>query len=114
MRISVWSSDVCSSYLAYRQAIRRRAALDSQSARLVAWGQRFGFVGRSAAQLDYLRRLQALAGSGTALWMLVEPGLSPQPSLDALAHRRARRGPPNVLTIEIGRASCRARGCQYV
>src|SRR3546814_8220446 len=65
-----------------------------------AWGQRFGFVGRSAAQLDYLRRLQALAGSGTALWMLVEPGLSPQPSLDALAHRSARRGPPNVLTID--------------
>src|SRR3546814_16853294 len=32
--------------------------------------------------------------------MLVEPGLSPQPSLDALAHRSARRGPPNVLTID--------------
>src|SRR3546814_13183578 len=32
--------------------------------------------------------------------MLVDPGLSPQPSLDALAHRSGRRGPPNVLTID--------------
>ena len=85
---------------AYRQASRRRTALDSQSARLVAWGQRFGFVGRSGAQLDYLRRLQGLAGSGAALLLLVEPGLSPQPSLEALAHRGARRGRPSVLAID--------------
>lgn len=85
---------------AYRQASRRRAALEGQSARLVAWGQRFGFIGRSGAQLDYLRRLHALAGSGTALWLLVEPGLSPQPSLAALAHRGARRGRPGVMTLD--------------
>ena len=85
---------------AYRQASRRRAAPDSQAARLAAWGQRFGFIGRSGAQLDYLRRLQALAGSSAAVWLVVEPGLSQQPSLEALAHRGARRGRPSVLILD--------------
>ena len=85
---------------AYRQASRRRSALDSQSARLVAWGQRFGFVGRSTAQLDYLRHLKAVAGAGTPLLLLIEPGLSPRPSLDALADRGARRGQPAVLVVD--------------
>ena len=85
---------------AYRQASRRRTALDSQSARLVAWGQRFGFIGRAPAQLDYLRRLQAVAGTAAPVLLLLEPGLSPQPSLAALANPGGRRGRPSVLEID--------------
>jgi predicted TIM-barrel enzyme/DNA-binding NtrC family response regulator len=85
---------------AYRQASRRRAALESQSARLVAWGQRFGFVGRAPTQLDYLRRLQSLAGATAPLLLLLEPGSPIQPTLTALAQRGSRRGRPAVLTID--------------
>ncbi|WP_340117825.1 phosphoenolpyruvate hydrolase family protein [Pelagibius sp. 7325] len=84
----------------YRQASRRRAALESQSARLVAWGQRFGFVGRAPVQLDYLRRLQGLSGTTAPLLLLLEPGSPTRPSLTALAQRGTRRGRPAVLTID--------------
>lgn len=87
---------------AYRQASRRRASLDGQSSRLVAWGQRYGFIGRSQALLDYLRRLRALSEARTHLWLLVEKGVSPRPSLDALATPGGRRGHPSVLEIDPG------------
>jgi len=85
---------------AYRQASRRRASLDGQNSRLVSWGQRHGFTGRCQALLDYLRRLQALAEARAHLWLLVEKGQSPRPSLDALAAPGGRRGPPSVLEVD--------------
>src|SRR3546814_1826099 len=75
MRISDWSSDVCSSDL---------------------------LIGRRTCSLDAVRTARALA------WKAMHPACaspvampSPMPPL-----------PP--VTIEIGRASCRERVCQYV
>lgn len=85
---------------AYRQASRRRATLDSQSARLVSWSQRFGFLGRAPTQLDYLRRLQALAAVGNPLLILLEPGMSPRPTLESLGSPGLRRHSPKMLEID--------------
>ncbi len=70
---------------AFRQASKRRAALDNESAGLVSWSQRFGFVGRSKAHLDFLRRLRTMAGASDAVLLLAEPGLGPMPVLQALS-----------------------------
>lgn len=68
----------------FRQAGRRRAALDEDGARLVAWGRRYGFTGRSKAQLGFLRRLRALAAAGDPVLLLAEPGLDTAGALAAL------------------------------
>src|SRR3546814_18031399 len=60
----------------------------------------FFFKQKTAYEMRISDWSSDVCSSVSALWMLVEPGLSPQPSLDALAHRSARRGPPNVLTID--------------
>ncbi|HSH42058.1 MAG TPA: phosphoenolpyruvate hydrolase family protein [Arenicellales bacterium] len=68
----------------FRQASRRGAALDSASARLVSWARQFGFVGRSEAQLGFLRRLKALAAGHNPVLLLAEQGTSPRAALRAL------------------------------
>src|SRR3546814_3555256 len=98
MRISDWSSDVCSSDLLahLRSALGEPAATRriDQLPRLFTWRVLEGRTARLAAQ-----RLRLFAAGGDAvhfrldrLWRI---GMS------------AKRG-------EIGRASCRARVCQYV
>ena len=69
----------------FRQAGRSQASLDKESARLVAWARPFGFVGRSDAQLAFLRRLKSLAGSSAPVLLLGEPGMLTEPALLALA-----------------------------
>lgn len=75
---------------AYRRASNRRVVLDAESAKLVAWGQRCGFVGRSAALLNYLRRLRSLAAVETPLILFAERGQDVRPTLNALANQTAR------------------------
>src|SRR3546814_20090099 len=82
LRISDWSSDVCSSDLVVarfqqRRVLRREAGID----------------GRDAGP----ERLGAHAGAGQRL-VLDEP----------------REFARDLQTLQIGRASCRARVCQYV
>ena len=78
----------------FRHASKRRAALDSDSARLVGWSRRFGFVGRSAAQLAFLRRLRSLAVAADPILLLAESGLATAPSLKALGSWRGRGARP--------------------
>ncbi len=75
---------------AYRRASNRRVVLDAESAKVVAWGQRCGFVGRSAALLNYLRRLRSLAAMETPLILFAERGQDVRPTLNALANQTAR------------------------
>src|SRR3546814_2587909 len=85
MRISDWSSDVCSSDLVEGRAAGQRFADDRQ------------FEHRLAARIAADEAEQAAVGAG-------EVGIDGdrQHRLDLALHR------------QIGRASCRERGCQYV
>ncbi|TQV78557.1 phosphoenolpyruvate hydrolase family protein [Denitrobaculum tricleocarpae] len=85
---------------AYRRASNRRVALDTESAKLVTWGQRCGFVGRSSALVAFLRRLRVLAGGQTPLMIFAEPGLDVRPTLRALENQSAR-GKKKVLEIDL-------------
>lgn len=68
----------------FRDASRQGAALDEASARLVAWSRQYGLVGRSRAQLGFLRRVRALAAARDPVLLLAEPGISPKPAIAAL------------------------------
>src|SRR3546814_1092486 len=85
MRISDWSSDVCSSDLAPDSA--RAAEKGRSPAATVACRQRFG---------------SKIATGGNL-----------QPLLSLLAHGKPRRK-QDERQRQIGRASCRERVCQYV
>src|SRR3546814_4257226 len=84
MRISNWSSDVCSSDLQRRQLGGRRRLQ-----------HRLGHAAEDRGRIDLLERLAA-AGVGA--------------DLADEQHERDRV----LLRREIGRASCRGRVCQYV
>src|SRR3546814_4723591 len=92
MRISDWSSDVCSSDL--HRAFVREA----------------GLVGQADAHRVARTRALALAGElGVAqVGLLV--------AFEVHVHRvlRDQRGQQRLVGLEIGRASCRERVCQYV
>jgi len=68
----------------FRQAGNRRAALDRASAQLVSWSHRMGFVGRSAAQIGFLRRLRDLSGGAHPILVISEDGTDQEPILTAL------------------------------
>jgi len=85
----------------FRQASKRGAALDSASARLVSWSGQFGFVGRSDAQLAFLRRLKALAAGRDPVLLLAEKGISARPPLEALDHGRRRGGSVTAVHVDV-------------
>src|SRR3546814_12855920 len=106
MRISDWSSDVCSSDLQHWGGIARAAALST----LLSIGAEMG----SDSDNDIARAIRD-GGQNTfnqAGQEIVRRQLNIQPTLTI------RPGSPvRVLVsrdIEIGRASCRERVCQYV
>src|SRR3546814_11847086 len=102
MRISDWSSDVCSSDLDFAEL---RAPADGIiSKRLVQPGQ---VVAAGTELLRLIRdgRLEWRAELSADDLALVEPGATVQlPSREGTVTGR----------IQIGRASCRERVCQYV
>src|SRR3546814_20146921 len=103
MRISDWSSDVCSSdlILCYRSVVREKSvptfsheALEARAVDLLE-RQRIEIDARHAAQVD--------RADLAAIWPLaLGEGL------------RAAGGAEAVRDRELGRASCRERVCQYV
>src|SRR3546814_8819112 len=98
MRISDWSSDVCSSDLEFILRLLRDDA-DDAGARILAEQRRL----RAAQHFDTLdvRKVADLGGRARAI--------------DAVDEDADRRFDPCIVrAIEIGRASCRERVCQYV
>src|SRR3546814_13486312 len=92
MRISDWSSDVCSSDLLPRRAARyRRQQIEPGHG-----------LGIDIAMLGAADHADGVDG-----------GMAAQP-LHRMAHQRAAEQGPVLLGQEIGRASCRARVCSYV
>lgn len=103
----------------FRHASRRTAALDRESARLVAWSRGYGFVGRSKSHLGFLRRLRALATARDPVLLLAESGLGTTATLKALAGPSHRSGNPATLPaiLEVDVAAedfpARARGMLF-
>jgi predicted TIM-barrel enzyme/DNA-binding NtrC family response regulator len=85
----------------FRAASKQGAALDAASARLVAWSGQFGFVGRSKAQLDFLRRLRVLAAGSDPVLLLAERGVSPKPVLTAISRSHTPGHAPETVHIDI-------------
>src|SRR3546814_18372377 len=126
MRISDWSSDVCSSDLGFWEALPFAGAMSAL----------FGFVlGFPVLRLrgDYLAIVTL--GFGEIIRLLLinlytltggPDGISGVPKPTVFGFPMARRAPEGVTTFhelvgwnsdtqdEIGRASCRERVCQYV
>src|SRR3546814_7768234 len=103
MRISDWSSDVCSSDLQAVADIRERARHD-HAHRVIEVGALHLLFDRD--RLDVLRIRGSRGGVAQALC----------PGLAAVAPRRAPAAAarPHVGIVgELGRASCRERVCQY-
>ena len=84
----------------FRQASGRRAVLDRASMQALNWAQRLGFVGRSKAQLAFLRRLQDLSGGPHPLLVVAEQGADLQPVLNALGDRKGRSAASSVAHID--------------
>src|SRR3546814_16376561 len=110
MRISDWSSDVCSSdllartfYLAGPQVMTAMVA--EQLANAAASGEvDLGEIGRETAASLF----NNLVRGEPQLQCLTHPDAAPSSAqIDQWANAA-------VVTFKIGRASCRARVCQYV
>src|SRR3546814_9413394 len=97
MRISDWSSDVCSSDLDHRQHHPRPGRKDRGQRDAERKRRRRGDLALAAD-----RALLAPRGD-----MMPEMGMRQQPGLEPRRRAREAEG-------EIGRASCRERVCQYV
>src|SRR3546814_17002081 len=106
MRISDWSSDVCSSDLLNgRIAPVKIRLLLQEGVVIILFGSLVPFPGRAAEIADPVIGRSA-AGSRIAPDVPVATRIVP---------RRSALNKPGVpVRAEIGRASCRERGCQYV
>src|SRR3546814_9324384 len=117
MRISDWSSDVCSSDLQQRRVAATLATVLYEVGDRVAL-YAFNSQGRSSVQFVTLKRFDETLGS---LTMRRLHGLIPgaYSRLGAAVRHGSglllqHSGTPRKLLVEIGRASCRERGGQYV
>src|SRR3546814_21059015 len=116
MRISDWSSDVCSSDLALLPLVRRP---DADSWSLILAARAAAELGRGMESADYLGRAAEL-NPGEAVPFAIDDDyglvamaadaapLDPAPVIPAIAADFARGN-----SAQIGTASGRGRGCQY-
>src|SRR3546814_20268071 len=113
MRISDWSSDVCSSDLSVQIATRPTAAVATPV---------------TASSLAHGPRQRRIERRGNTI-LLALPAPLPPIGMATTGHAEVRTTPPHPtlthganlaaqgyahLRMEIGRASCRERVCQYV
>src|SRR3546814_10509051 len=112
MRISDWSSDVCSSDLLGRQVgephiLERLAPLGAGARRDRGLGELD--IALSIAAPDEAERVAAVALDHGRLRLLFEFGADSEIEVDAATERQEAD-----IVGQIGRASCRERVCQYV
>src|SRR3546814_14570748 len=100
MRISYWSSDVCSSDLILKSPLTACAVM-LQSTGAICYAN---FVIRLILPLELQRHFQMkLSGRSTSKTLALSSPIQP-----GLMHTKLKR------LIKIGRASCQERVCQYV
>src|SRR3546814_11162328 len=111
MRISDWSSDVCSSDLDQRCALDRIVGQINVESRVVLE------VDLRLALLDLVQRRQAdvdVAALDQLRHLPVEEGQQQGADVGAVDVGVGHDDDAVVAQLEIGRASCRERVCQYV
>jgi len=86
---------------AFRHASSRRAALDRESARLVTWSRKFGFVGRAKPHINFLRRLRALSETESPVLVLAEKGVPTAPVLDAFSATLGRDSGQAAVRVDV-------------
>src|SRR3546814_20702615 len=113
MRISDWSSDVCSSDLLRRGLAPRAAAPDDPILASTLWGLSFGNPLGLAAGFDKdAQVMAAMLGLGFGF---VEVGsVTPRPHPGNPRQRIFRLAEDGAVITQIGRATCRERGWTYV
>src|SRR3546814_13171376 len=110
MRISDWSSDVCSSDLGSQTAYV--AVIGSDVLGMYKFGANYPGLGSHVASATYIVRPAAQGkGIGRAL---VQHSLSRAKNDGFMAMQFNYVVSSNAPAVEIGRASCRERVCQYV
>src|SRR3546814_14141721 len=110
MRISGWSSDVCSSDLC--QQTEARIDIGDEGLRELVDDVEVVHDGVPSDPVLLARRVGAAVAEKAAelgLRLLLRGGRT-----GALQRLRPVLGRDHFLGLEIGRASCRERGCQYV
>src|SRR3546814_2163433 len=115
MRISDWSSDVCSSDL-WPLRTRRPINLDSSSAIRRAGDGDGALLGETIVFTGalVLPRRDA-ADRAHALGAAVEPGVTKKTTMLVVGDQDlSKLAGHQKSSKQIGRASCRERGCQYV
>src|SRR3546814_18032316 len=100
MRISDWSSDVCSSDLRNRSLVRKSRKAKNQGRRT------------RRGTTPCLNGLKEQQGENRMKWIGVAALLLC--STGALAQEQEKKDDTLKKAGKIGRASCRDRGCQYV
>jgi len=85
----------------FRHASQRSDELGDESARLAAWAQPFGFVGRSEAHLAFLRRLHSLAAGTNAILVLAEKGIATMPVVAALSSRGRKHRSAAIVQVDV-------------
>src|SRR3546814_14395690 len=116
MRISDWSSDVCSSDLLLLTCLFVRCALSSESARFaqLQGACRFGL----GIQIGWKADVPPPAGGRGMSWDGQWPPnpyiLDEDRGARCRHHQHRAAGPDGLIIQEIGRASWRERVCQYV
>src|SRR3546814_15801939 len=133
MRISDWSSDVCSSDLgcahddadrtARKQAVRqeevRSASSSCRTMPRAPWAKHGCALGQAAVQMQGLEDVRASALLATLSDQYPGLGLTTTGTRPTMAKSKFFRiavegATVDVRIIQIGRASCRERVCQYV
>src|SRR3546814_11840302 len=100
MRISVWSSDVCSSDLIREGGGKGQVIPD------VVISLNLDAPRLDGARLDRIQRIVGIGLKRVAFLEIVQ---------GQAQHRRSQRLPLDTdFLLQIGRASCRERVCQYV
>src|SRR3546814_19412750 len=108
MRISDWSSDVCSSDLK-----RSKIKKDLHAAEVILDEDHYGLEKVKERILEYLAVQQRMNKvKGPILCLVGPPGVG-KTSLGKSMSRATGRSFVR-MSLEIGRASCRERVCQYV
>src|SRR3546814_12991822 len=114
MRISDWSSDVCSSDLAIARMLRRLGELAAaQISRRLAQDESGWSIDGATVQVLLARAwLRGTISPDAPLEAQFQELLSGEPEAKSLTDDRVESG-SELVKMTIGRASCRERGGQY-
>lgn len=85
----------------FRQAASRGPTRDAGQRRMINWARRFGLVGRSQVQLDFIARLRSLGATDDPLLLLMERGCEAGPAIAALLDAGDSGRPRRSIELDV-------------